>query len=249
MSTAPFFAVVLLPMTVLALMIWERLAPNQPLPRSPGWYQRLALAYFLQLAVLVIGELVWAGWLRSWSLLHLERALAPWLGGLIAYFIWTGLFYGWHRWRHRNPWLWRIFHQLHHSPRRIESLTAYYLHPLDYLSGSLLASLVLFVLMGLGREAALFFLAYSVAVGFFIHANIRVPRWVGYVIQTPDMHRVHHEYGRHDSNFADFVCWDMLFGTYRNPQTPIHECGFDAEKEQQFFAMLKGRDVYREPPP
>jgi len=246
MSIAAISAVSILPLFIALLMVWERVAPNQELPASPGWYKRLAISYLLQLTVMLLGELTWASLFRTWSLFTLEQTMAPWLGGLLAYFIWSGLFYGWHRWRHRNVWLWRIFHQLHHSARRIESLTAYFLHPLDYLSGALLVSFVVFVLLGLGREAALFFLSYSVAVGFFIHANIRVPRWIGYVIQTPDMHRVHHEYGKHDSNFTDFVWWDMLFGTYRNPRIRIQNCGFDAEQEQQFLAMLKGRDVYRE---
>ena len=62
----------------------------------------------------------------------------------------------------------------------------------------------------------------------------------------PHANRVHHEYGKHDSNFTDFVWWDMLFGTYRNPRIRIQNCGFDAEQKQQFLAMLKGRDVYRE---
>ncbi len=243
MSITTLTAIAILPLIILSLLIWERLAPNQALPISRGWYVRLATAYLLQLVVMLIGELTWASIFRAWSLFELEKTIAPWLGGLLAYFVWSGLFYGWHRWRHRNPFLWRIFHQLHHSARRIESLTAYFLHPLDYLSGALLASFVVFVLLGLGREAAIFFLAYSVAVGFFIHANIRVPRWIGYVIQTPDMHRVHHEYAKHDSNFADFVCWDMLFGTYRNPRAPIQSCGFDAQREQQFLAMLRGQDV------
>lgn len=102
-----------------------------------------------------------------------------------------------------------------------------------------------YALLGLDREAAIYFLCYSFVVSFYIHANIRVPHWAGYLIQTPDMHRVHHEYGKHRCNYADFVCWDWMFGTYRNPGAPVARCGFEVEKEQQFAAMLRGRDVHK----
>ncbi len=82
--------------------------------------------------------------------------------------------------------------------------------------------------------------------GFFIHANIRVPRWVGYVYQTPEMHRLHHQSNHHSHNYSDFVCWDMLFGTYHNPKQPIVNCGFDEHEEKQVIAMLFGKIVSKQ---
>ena len=55
----------------------------------------------------------------------------------------------------------------------------------------------------------------------FQHANLRTPRWLGYLIQRPESHSVHHARGVHAFNYCDFPLIDMLFGTLRNP--PAHE--------------------------
>jgi hypothetical protein len=48
----------------------------------------------------------------------------------------------------------------------------------------------------------------------------------------------------HTNNYSDIPLWDMLFGTYQNPKTQITKCGFDAEKETKFTAMLAFQDVH-----
>jgi sterol desaturase/sphingolipid hydroxylase (fatty acid hydroxylase superfamily) len=53
----------------------------------------------------------------------------------------------------------------------------------------------------------------------FQHANLRTPRWLGYIIQRPESHGIHHERGLHAFNYADLPLWDMVFGTFRNPRT------------------------------
>lgn len=205
----------------------------------------MLIIYAFQFVVFFVGEMTWNVLFQSWALVNLRQHFAPWLGGLLAYFVWTFCIYWWHRWRHENDFLWRIFHQLHHSPSRLESVTAFFLHPIDYASHAILSTFVTYLVLGLDREAAIYFLVYSTVVKYFIHANIRVPRWIGYFIQTPDMHRVHHEYGKHRNNYADFVCWDMMFGTYQNPHSPVVSCGFDPSSEKKFIAMLRWRDVQK----
>lgn len=69
--------------------------------------------------------------------------------------------------------------------------------------------------------------------------------WVGYVFQRPEMHRLHHQHGRHRNNYGDIVWWDMLFGTYENPASWDGRCGFDAQKEERLAEMLRYRDVHR----
>ena len=46
----------------------------------------------------------------------------------------------------------------------------------------------------------------------------RTPRWLGYVIQRPEAHGLHHELGEHRRNYSDFPLWDMLTGTFVNPE-------------------------------
>jgi sterol desaturase/sphingolipid hydroxylase (fatty acid hydroxylase superfamily) len=100
---------------------------------------------------------------------------------------------------------------------------------------------------GLDLKAGAIYTAFTALGEFFYHTNVRTPRWFGFVFQRPEMHRIHHEYGRHKNNYGDFPWWDMLFGTYENPQLFTSSCGFDDQREQQLFLMLAFSDVHREP--
>ena len=60
----------------------------------------------------------------------------------------------------------------------------------------------------------------------FQHMNKRTPHWVGYFIQRPESHSLHHGRGVHAYNYADLPLVDMLFGTFANPE----EHRADAEK-------------------
>ncbi len=88
-------------------------------------------------------------------------------------------------------------------------------------------------------------LALCTALGeFFYHTNIKTPRWGGLFFQRPEMHRIHHQHGRHKNNYGDITWWDMLFGTYENPKEWVHNCGFDDAKEQRLADMLAYKDVH-----
>jgi sterol desaturase/sphingolipid hydroxylase (fatty acid hydroxylase superfamily) len=168
----------------------------------------------------------------------------PAAGGAIAYFIATFIFYWWHRLRHENDFLWLAFHQIHHSPRRLEVITSFYKHPGEMVVNSVIGSLLVYTLLGLSPEAAAFY-TFCTAIGeFFYHTNVKTPRWVGFVFQRPEMHRIHHQHGRHKNNYGDITWWDMMFGTYENPKEWRGTCGFDDAKEEQLTAMLAYRDVH-----
>ena len=81
----------------------------------------------------------------------------------------------------------------------------------------------------------------------FQHANIHTPRWLGYVIQRPESHSVHHERGWHRSNYSDLPLWDIVFGTFENPPTFEGEAGFYDGASSRVLPMLFGRDVSRPP--
>ena len=83
---------------------------------------------------------------------------------------------------------------------------------------SLLQLFVTVIVLGLEPLAAAV-IGYLVAFnGFFQHWNVRTPQWLGYLIQRPESHCVHHRMGVHYYNYSDFPPWDMLFGTFRNPR-------------------------------
>jgi len=79
----------------------------------------------------------------------------------------------------------------------------------------------------------------------FQHANLKTPRWVGYLVQRPESHAVHHERGVHAYNYSDLPLWDMVFGTFRNPAAdrPLPQQGFYDGASARLLDMLLFRDV------
>lgn len=226
--------------------VLERLAPGWPLPKVRTWPLRVFVINLVQLGVVVLAGLSWERWLSSVSLFHLSPSLPDWAGALVAYFLATFVFYWWHRWRHEVQLLWRGFHQIHHSPQRLEVITSFYKHPGEMVVNSLLGSLLVYTTLGLTLEAGALYTLATALGEFFYHTNVKTPRWVGFVFQRPEMHRIHHQYGRHLNNYGDITWWDMLFGTYENPKEWVHTCGFDDDKEQRLLSMLAYADVHAE---
>jgi sterol desaturase/sphingolipid hydroxylase (fatty acid hydroxylase superfamily) len=222
----------------------ERALPGWPLPRVRTWPLRVLVVNAVQLGVVLLAGLSWERWLSSASLFRLSDHVSPAVGGLLAYFIATFVFYWWHRWRHEVDLLWRGFHQIHHSPQRLEVITSFYKHPGEMVANSILGSLLVYTLLGLSLEAGAVYTLCTALGEFFYHTNVKTPRWVGFVFQRPEMHRIHHQHGRHKNNYGDITWWDMLFGTYENPKEWVHTCGFDDAKEQQLLAMLAYKDVH-----
>jgi sterol desaturase/sphingolipid hydroxylase (fatty acid hydroxylase superfamily) len=223
----------------------ERSTPGWKLPEVRTWAVRVLAVNGVQLSVVLLAGVTWERWLSGRSLFHLSTHVGPWAGGFVAYFVATFVFYWWHRVRHENDFLWLAFHQIHHSAQRIEVITSFYKHPFEMIVNSLIGSVLVYSVMGLSLEAAAAYTFFTAVGEFVYHTNVRTPRWVGYVFQRPEMHRIHHEYGRHRNNYGDFVWWDMLFGTYENPPRFEKTCGFDDEKEQRLPAMLAFKDVHQ----
>jgi sterol desaturase/sphingolipid hydroxylase (fatty acid hydroxylase superfamily) len=152
--------------------------------------------------------------------------------------------YGYHRAAHEWNWLWRASHQMHHSAESLDAFGANYLHPLDAAVFATLSSLVLFPLLGLSLEAGVLTALFLTFNAMFQHANISTPHWLGYLIQRPESHNIHHARGVHRYNYSDLPLWDMVFGTFRNPRRleDVH-CGFYKGASARLVDMLVGRDV------
>jgi len=223
----------------------ERLKTGWVLPKVRTWWVRVVLINIAQLGVVLLAGVTWEHWFSAWSIFQLSDYVSNTLGGFIAYFIATFLFYWWHRWRHESDFLWRMFHQIHHSPQRLEVITSFYKHPLEMIVNSIMGSLLVYTFLGLSLEAGAIY-TFLTAIGeFFYHTNIKTPRWVGFIFQRPEMHRIHHQYNRHKNNYGDITWWDMLFGTYENPKEWTKTCGFIPQKEEQLIDMLKFKDIHK----
>jgi sterol desaturase/sphingolipid hydroxylase (fatty acid hydroxylase superfamily) len=236
---------VILAAFVLCFVV-ERAAPGWPLPKVRTWPLRVLAINAVQLGVVMLAGVTWERWLSSASLFHLREHVPDAVGGLIAYFIATFLFYWWHRWRHERPLLWRLFHQIHHSPQRLEVITSFYKHPGEMILNSIIGSLLVYTLLGLSLEGGAVYTLCTALGEFFYHTNVRTPRWIGFFFQRPEMHRIHHQFGRHENNYGDITWWDMMFGTYENPRDWVHTCGYEDHREQRLLAMLAYKDVHEE---
>ncbi|HEU4996837.1 MAG TPA: sterol desaturase family protein [Gemmatimonadaceae bacterium] len=174
-------------------LITERLWPAAKLPRVRAWYPRILLINSLQAGILVLAGYTWDGWLRRVSLFQLDGRMGVLPQALVAYVVSSFIYYWWHRWRHSSQFWWKVCHQLHHSPRRIEVLTSFYKHPAEITLNSILSASIVYTLLGVSVPAAALYTVFTAVAEFFYHWNIRTPAWLGPIFQRPESHRVHHE--------------------------------------------------------
>jgi sterol desaturase/sphingolipid hydroxylase (fatty acid hydroxylase superfamily) len=230
----------------LVMMVCEANRPGRSWPRVAGWWLRAALLNGVQVASVFIAGVAWDRWfagLRPWS----ADGLGVTGGAIVGYLVTTFFYYWWHRWRHRSDFLWRCFHQVHHSPQRLEVVTAFYKHPFEIFADSVLSSAVLYLVVGVGPRAAAGAILLSGLAELFYHWNVKTPYWVGYLFQRPEAHCAHHQEGVHAFNYADLPLWDILFGTFRNPRQWNARCGLGARNEGRLAEMLIGVDVSKTP--
>lgn len=227
------------PALFVVLVAMERWRPARPLPRVPGWRWK-GVAFFLVAGAVSALVPALCGALLRPRLLHLEDAgVVP---TTIVGFVAVELFlYAWHRLRHAT-FLWRV-HQLHHSAERVDMFGATFSHPLDLASTNLVIAAVATVVLGLGSTAAALVGFLVTACAFFQHANVRTPVWLGYLVQRPEAHSVHHARGIHAGNYCDLPLWDLVFGTFKNPARFEAEAGFHDGASRELCALLIGRDV------
>ncbi len=237
-------SILVVAVTILFLIL-ERLFPGRELPRSKGWYFRALLINLAQLAITLATARLWIEIFDGWSLFSFAAWHLPILEGFIGWFIGTFFFYWWHRIRHGNGF-WLLFHQIHHSPSRIEVATSFYKHPIEIFSDAVLSALVLYPLLGCSMMGAFWYNFFAATGEYFYHANLRTPKWLRYLIQTPELHSIHHQFDIHKHNYADIPLWDRLFGTYKDTTEFADRCGFPSGTEQRLGAMLIFKDVYKE---
>jgi sterol desaturase/sphingolipid hydroxylase (fatty acid hydroxylase superfamily) len=127
--------------------------------------------------------------------------------------------YLFHRWQHKNKWLWRI-HEAHHSGKKVDFLEGSRSHVLEIIINQTIEFLPIIVLKA--DPAVLPIKAMLDAVsGMFIHANIdiKMGRWK-YIFNSPELHLWHHANYQEvfHANFSTkFATWDYLFGTIYDP--------------------------------
>ena len=224
--------------------VLERIQPGRRLPPSPGWYARAALLNVVQVVFIVVAGLTWNRYFSQYVLFHHRRWPSPVMEGAFYWFAGTFIFYWWHRLRHVSGF-WEVFHQIHHSPARIEVLTAFYKHPGEIVANSMLTGFFIYSFCGSSPEAGAWTAFFGTLGEYFYHSNLRTPHWIGWFIQRPEHHSIHHQLGVHNFNFGDVTLWDRIFGTFRDTDAFAEHCGFAEHREERLAEMLVFQDVNR----
>jgi len=232
---------ILIPVTFIVMLVIERVFPGRDLPKVRGWLLK-GFAFFMMSGIInALLPALFASAVSAHAPLHLS-VLPAGVGGVIGFLATDIVAYGVHRLLHNVPFLWRWTHQMHHSAERVDIAGGAYFHPLD-ISVQIGATSVAVLLLGLSPDGAALAGYLSFLVGMFQHLNVRTPQWIGWIVQRPEAHSVHHARGVHAYNYGNFMLWDILFGTFRNPATFTGPAGFWDGASSKVGAMLIGRDV------
>ncbi|MFC1748974.1 sterol desaturase family protein [Pseudomonadota bacterium] len=198
------------------LFLLERVIPARKFPILKTW-----IAHWCGLMLFATLWLV--GLMTLWPYISLSwqplQGLPFWAQVLVTYLVYSFAAYWYHRIRHSNRLLWRYVHYMHHAPAHMDTRVTFWRHPVEMMLDSLV---ILIVGKAMGADVEIIFCVLLVEsmLEIFHHSNLHTPkrlRWVGYFLQLPEQHLIHHERGLHRWNYATVTLWDTLFGTVRVP--------------------------------
>ncbi len=225
-----------------SLMIWEAVLPARDLPTVKNWRVK-GIISFLLFFFLSSYLPIWIDpWMSKYMLFDLS-GLGAFGGAIIGVLGYQLVFYVYHRCVHRFDSLWRVLHQMHHSAERLDTYGAFYFSPVEMVSFTFIGSFVFAFLIGLSPQAITVVILSLNFFSIFQHANIRTPRWLGYIVQRPESHSAHHGRGLHKFNYSDVPLWDIVFGTFYNPTAYEHENGFFEGSSAKVKEMLLFKDI------
>jgi len=224
------------------LMVWEALFPARRLVQVKFWKLKGIAVFIFYFFLSSYLPIIVAPFLVPYVLFDLTE-LGTAKGILAGIFIYESGAYCWHRLMHKSNFLWKTFHQMHHSAERLDTFGAYFFSPMDMIGWTLLSTFCFSFIAVLTPQAITATLLITNFLAVFQHANINTPRWLGYFIQRPESHTYHHAKNIHAGNYADLPLMDMIFGTFRNPKTFEHETGFYHGASGKITDMLLFRDI------
>jgi sterol desaturase/sphingolipid hydroxylase (fatty acid hydroxylase superfamily) len=226
----------------IAFVIADHLGKRTAFPNIRYWRTMGAISFVLYFAIAIYAPYMWNDFLGAHQLID-GSVLPLWAQVVIGFLIIEFGIYFWHRTMHNVDLIWRFTHQMHHAAERPDIWGAYYFHPVDMLGWALLGSLCLVWVFGLGPEASMIVGIISTIPGMFQHMNVRTPYWIGYILQRPESHLIHHERGVHAYNYGDIPLPDIIFGTFRNPRSWDAQNGFHEGSTWQLRDLLLFRKI------
>lgn len=225
-----------------AFALLDHLGHGHQLENVRYWPLLGLASTLLYFAIATYAPFLWDAWLGENRAIPAD-SLPFWTQVVGGFLIYEFGVYWWHRAMHSFDWLWRLTHQMHHSAERVDIWGAFYFHPLDSLGWALLGSLCLVGIFGVSADAGLVIAIATTVPAMFQHTNIRTPTWLGFIIQRPESHSIHHKRDLHAFNYGDIPLFDLLFGTFRNPSTWQESAGFHKGSTTELGAMLWFRKI------
>jgi len=224
------------------LFFWESLFPARKLARIRFWKLRGLVFFMVFILLTTYIPLLWDGFFASYQLINLSSVSLT-TQVILGILVFELVQYGWHISMHKSNFLFRISHQIHHSAERLDVPSTFMFSINDMIGLSLVGSVSFALIMGLTPQAITIVILSTTFFGVFQHANIHTPKWIGYFIQRPESHNLHHARGIHKYNYADLPVIDMIFGTFKNPKSFEHETGYYLGASNRILEMLCFRDV------
>lgn len=225
-----------------ALMLWEGIFPGRKLPDVKYWRLKGLVAFGIFFFLSSYLPMFINPYLEPYRLLDLTGLGTAW-GALVAVLLYEFGVFVWHYLMHRSNFLWKTFHQMHHSAERLDTYGAFFFSPMDMIGWTVLGSICFSLIAGLTPQAITVMLLVTNFFSIFQHANIKTPQWLGYIVQRPESHTYHHARGIHKLNYSDLPLFDIIFGTFRNPKDFEHETGFYNGASERILEMLSAKDI------
>ncbi len=236
------FAVVIF--SAVAILLLERLFPFTKGQRvfRQGFIDDFIFYNFLQTFILglIISFIIeFVDSSTQLSRFHLISNWPVWLQ--VFFFLVTHdlYIYLFHKWQHKNKYLWRI-HEAHHSPKEVDWLSGVRSHALEIVINQTVEFLPI-VLLGSPPEVAVYKATVSAVWGMYIHSNIDVKTGkLQLIINGPEMHRWHHSTGKgRNRNFATkLAIWDWIFNTAYLPDDKPDAYGLKTVFPDNYFRQL-----------
>lgn len=224
------------------LIVWEELFPARQLPKVKHWRIKGLTFFFVYFFVASYLPLFTDPYLVEYQLMDLSSwGTIP--SAILGFLILQLVQYGYHRMVHSSNFLWRNFHQVHHSAERLDCYGALFHSPMDMIGFTMVGSVSFALIIGLPPAAITLIVLVLNFLAFFQHANIHTPHWMGYIVQRPESHSLHHGRNIHRYNYADLPLIDMVFGTFKNPKKYAETTGFYDGASSRIWEMLRGKDV------
>ncbi len=172
-------------------------------------------------------------------------ALPLWLNVIIAMMLLDLIgAYCIHFLQHKVKVMWQ-FHVIHHTDTNVDTTSANRHHPGESIFRAVFTSIAIFA-SGAPFAVVMLYQTMSALLSQFNHANINLPKWlnvsIGWLLVTPNMHRVHHHYKQPytDTNYGNiFSIWDRVFHTFALKENNELVFGIDTYMKEEEHSSIK----------